>query len=85
MSRTLSIELAGLSREELQIIELRYRDGLSIADIARATSQEPKALYRRLRRLLDDLRAKLERHGLSRSEVLEVLGRDDVEILRRAT
>lgn len=72
--RALAAQLARLSPGDRQIIDMRYAQGMSVADIARSTSRDPKLLYRRLQRLLDDLRRLLEAQGVSRAEVAEVIG-----------
>jgi RNA polymerase sigma factor for flagellar operon FliA len=81
-AQALAAELARLSPEEARIIEMRYAQGLTIADIARVTSRDAKPLYRRLQRLLDDMRHRLEAHGVSGREVLEMIGGQEVDLPR---
>lgn len=78
-SRILADELARLAPDDRELLTSRFRDGLSVADIARATGQDSKVLYRRLKRLLQELRANLEAHGVEGSAILELAG-SDVEI-----
>ncbi len=54
-------------------MRLRFHEGLTVADIARTTGLEQKALYRRMDGLLRGLRSALEREGVG-PEVLELLG-----------
>jgi RNA polymerase sigma factor (sigma-70 family) len=78
-SRVLAHELARLAPDDRDLLTSRFRDGLSVADIARATGQDSKLLYRRLKRLLRELRADLEAHGVEGAAVLE-LTRSDFEL-----
>ena len=59
--------------EDLRILTMRFKDGLSIAAIARAVSLDQKALYRRIARLLRKLEHGLKVRGVARSEALEAL------------
>jgi RNA polymerase sigma factor (sigma-70 family) len=72
----LAVELSRLAPDDLELLKSRFRDGASVADIARATGQDSKLLYRRLKRVLQELRANLEARGVDRSEVLELAGSD---------
>jgi RNA polymerase sigma factor (sigma-70 family) len=65
--------LAELNPEEQVIVRMRFWEGLSVADAARALGHDQKPLYRRLERALEQLRAHLERRGLSRGDVMTLL------------
>jgi RNA polymerase sigma factor for flagellar operon FliA len=54
-----------LEPEDRLILRLRFECNLSIAHIARALHLEQKPLYRRIDRLLLELRAQVERQGLT--------------------
>jgi RNA polymerase sigma factor (sigma-70 family) len=71
--RALQQALAPLGEEDRVILTMRFWQGDSVADIARALHLEQKPLYRRLDRLLARLREDLERQGLSRQAVAEML------------
>ncbi|MGH9308790.1 MAG: RNA polymerase sigma factor [Vicinamibacterales bacterium] len=75
-SQILAAELARLAPDDQELLKSRFRDGLSVADIARSTGQDSKVLYRRLKRLLQELRASLEARGVEGSAVLELAGSD---------
>jgi RNA polymerase sigma factor (sigma-70 family) len=75
-SQILADELARLAPDDRELLKSRFRDGLSVADIARSTGQDSKMLYRRLKRLLQELRARLEAHGVEASAILELAGSD---------
>ena len=55
--------LIALDPADRALIDLRFRAGLGVADIARAMQVEQKPLYRRFERLLSDLRRRLEMHA----------------------
>ena len=55
--------LMALDPADRALIDLRFRAGLGVADIARAMQVEQKPLYRRFERLLSDLRRRLEAHA----------------------
>ena len=69
----LTAALAGLEAEDRIIVSMRFLDGCSVAEVARALSLEQKSLYRRLDRLLQQLRLLLEQHGVSRDTIGEML------------
>jgi RNA polymerase sigma factor (sigma-70 family) len=51
--------LRALPAQDHLLVTLRYRDGLSVADAARVLEVDPKPLYRRIERILGQLRAVL--------------------------
>src|SRR5258708_11804305 len=55
------------------IIAMRFEDGRTVADIATVLRLDQKSLYRRLEKLLRQLRAGLESDGVTPAEVREVL------------
>ncbi|MEO6525471.1 MAG: sigma-70 family RNA polymerase sigma factor [Gemmatimonadaceae bacterium] len=70
----LSEAVDGLPAEDGVMVRLRYWQGLSVADVARALDVPQKPLYRRLERALVALRAELERRGVDREQVRALLG-----------
>lgn len=61
------------------ILRMRFFDNFGIADIARALSLEAKPLYRRIEKLLTELRTSLENAGVTAqvaAELLELRGFD---------
>jgi RNA polymerase sigma factor (sigma-70 family) len=72
-------EMLGLLRQALQdlpdqdrlIALLRVR--FPIVDVAKALHLEQKALYRRIEKIFKEVRAKLERMGVSAEEIREIL------------
>jgi RNA polymerase sigma factor (sigma-70 family) len=72
--------LRATSAQDRQILKLRFFNGLSIATIARRLQLDQKRLYRRLHRLLNRLRATLERKGVLAADVLPALSRSDASL-----
>jgi RNA polymerase sigma factor for flagellar operon FliA len=62
-----------LPGEDRVMVRLRFWQGLSVADVARALAVPQKPLYRRLERVLAGLRAELERRGVDREAVQALL------------
>lgn len=68
----LSRAVAQLEPEDRVIIRMHYFDGLSVADVARGLGIEQKRLYPRLKKLLEELCARLKGDGIG-AEYLEWL------------
>ena len=56
--------LATLANEDQLIIKLRFYEGLSVADVARALGLPQKPLYTRIARLLESLSVSLKSEGI---------------------
>lgn len=65
--------MAGLSVEDRLILRMRYWEGSSVAEIGRALRLDQKPLYRRLERLLAQLRRELAAAGVVHDAVSELL------------
>ena len=65
--------LGTLPDDDRLILKMRYESDLQIVEIARALHLEAKPLYRRIERLVKDLRAALEREGIEGKMVAEIL------------
>jgi RNA polymerase sigma factor (sigma-70 family) len=65
--------VAQLQDEDRLFMNLLYVDGRKVAEAAAILQADQKALYRRRDRLLVELRHHLEREGIARNEVAEVL------------
>jgi len=72
--------LRDLEPAERQLLRLRYRQGQSVADIARATGLDQKRLYRMFGRALERLRAALESCHVGLGDVRSVTGNGRVEV-----
>jgi RNA polymerase sigma factor for flagellar operon FliA len=62
-----------LASQDRLILRMRFDDGATVADIARLLQLEPKPLYRRIERMLAELRAALEAVGIRASDAADVL------------
>jgi len=72
-SGLLRAALDALPAQDRLIVRMLVGDDMSIADIARTLKLEQKPLYRRVERLLGDLRSRLEQDGLSANDVADLL------------
>jgi RNA polymerase sigma factor for flagellar operon FliA len=80
MDGALAAALDRLADDERLLLRLRFREDLSVADIARLLKIDQKPLYRRLERLKTGLRRELEAAGIRRDLVLALVGAPDVEL-----
>jgi RNA polymerase sigma factor (sigma-70 family) len=64
--------LKTLTAEEQVLV--RMRTELKVSDIARLRGLEQKPLYKRLDKIYEKLRKELERHGVRRQDVADLLG-----------
>jgi RNA polymerase sigma factor for flagellar operon FliA len=74
----LSYALASLDTEDRLLVTMRFLDGHTVAQIARALRIEQKPLYRRLDRLMVSLRQTLEAEGITADDAGELLSRTDL-------
>lgn len=72
--------LEGQTGQDRLVLKMRFEDDFSVADIARALRLDQKALYRRLARLLGQLREGLEEAGVRAGEVSELLGSTGADV-----
>ena len=75
--------IAGLAGDDRLILKMRFGDGFTVAKIASTLQVEQRLLYRRLEKLLLELKLQLTREGVEPEEVKELIGRPDVEIRLR--
>lgn len=68
------------SEDDRLLLRLRYQSGTSVADIARMLGVAQKPLYRRLQRLLTDLRACLQRHNIGAHDIENVIGNGGIGV-----
>lgn len=73
----LGTALGELDLEDQLIVQMRFAKEETVADVARALSLEQKPLYRRVQRLRTRLRGLLERAGLQRDEIRDLLDDGD--------
>jgi RNA polymerase sigma factor (sigma-70 family) len=69
----LQAEVAAMAPQDRLILRLRFDDGRTVADIAAMLRLEQKPLYRRLEKILRDLRTGLEARGVDAAAVSELI------------
>lgn len=69
----LGAAVSNLDPQDRLIVKMRFVDDFTIAEIARALGLKQKPLYRRIERLLTELRDTLQQAGLTSTEVAQVL------------
>ena len=74
MSDVIRVAMAVLPPQDRVILRLRFREGASIADIARALGTEQRPLYRRVESLLASLRRALLAAGLDARAAADLIG-----------
>jgi RNA polymerase sigma factor for flagellar operon FliA len=72
--------MEGLHAQDRLIFALRFHDGRTMVDIAKALRLAQKALYRRVERLLRALQAELKAGGIDGEAALEIFARAAVSI-----
>ncbi|HEX6100111.1 MAG TPA: sigma-70 family RNA polymerase sigma factor [Thermoanaerobaculia bacterium] len=67
--------------EDLRLIlQLRFVNGMTVAQIARALQREQKLLYRMLERCMHEIQDEIVAAGVRREDVLDLIGRDDIAL-----
>ena len=77
-ARTLATLVRALPSEDRCLLQRLYRDGRSVAAIARELPCDQKSLYRRFDHLRGQLRAGLEAAGIEADVVLPLVGQRDI-------
>lgn len=72
----LSEAMAELDARDRLIMEMRFTDGHRVQDIARLLELEPKPLYRRIEKVLAELRRGLEARGVSATDAIEAIAHE---------
>jgi RNA polymerase sigma factor for flagellar operon FliA len=72
--------MAGLEAQDRLILALRFQDGRTVVEIARMLRLDQKGLYRRLDRLLKDLRGAMAAQGVDSAAALEIFESPAVSI-----
>jgi RNA polymerase sigma factor for flagellar operon FliA len=80
VSGVLKTLMAAADPQDRLILALRFEDGRTVADIAATLRLDQKSLYRRLERLLRDLRKGFEAEGIDSRAVMEMLEGPAVDI-----
>ncbi|HEY2324217.1 MAG TPA: sigma-70 family RNA polymerase sigma factor [Thermoanaerobaculia bacterium] len=77
VSAIVSALLSRVPDEEQLILQLRFEDGMTVAQISRALQIDQKVTYRRIERRMRELKAELLGAGVDPRDVLDLIGRDD--------
>lgn len=72
--------ISRLTPVEVVMAKMRYFDGLSVADIARALGVKQKPMYRHMERVMGQLRTDLERAGIDRRRLRDFLDDGDRDV-----
>lgn len=72
--------LSGLDPQDVLLMKMSFRDGFSVATIARALAIQPRVLYYRREVCLKQLRQELENRGLTWDHVKKILGWDGLSL-----
>jgi DNA-directed RNA polymerase specialized sigma subunit len=80
LSNAMRDALAGLDPRDRLLLQLRFESRMRGPQIARSMHIEQKLLYRRLEKLLRDLRAELERAGIDRREIADLIGHEGADL-----
>jgi RNA polymerase sigma factor (sigma-70 family) len=77
VSSVMNASMDKLPDQDRAILQLRFQDGMTVAQIARAFRLDQKLLYRRIERHMRDIRKQIESSGLASADVLDLIGRDE--------
>ncbi len=75
--------IAGLDAEDQVILRMRFANAMRVPDIARILNLDMKKLYKRIDKLLIRLKSALEKAGIQRSEIDDLLVHGDQDICLR--
>jgi len=80
VAAALKAAMAGLDAQDRLVLALRFEDGRTVVEIAGMLKLDQKGLYRRLERLLKDLRNALQAQGIESAAVMEMFDSPAVSI-----
>ncbi len=80
IARTLDSVDSSLGTEDRLILQLRFRNGRKVPEIARVVHLDPKKIYKRLEKLFAMLRRALETVGVGPADIALLLARGDHDI-----
>ena len=78
-AEALTEAIATLDDADHLILRLRFADGFTVARIAQVIGHDQRALYRRFDQVMAKLKAALLAHGVSASDIVELLGSPSVD------
>lgn len=77
---SLAAAIDALPSSDRMLLKLRFREGLTVAEVARLMRLDAKPLYRRLEQLMVRLRRELEGRGVHAERVFKLLDQADAEL-----
>ena len=80
LSRAMCDAIGRLPENDRLLLQLRFESRMTVAQISRAMQIEQKLLYRRMDKLMRDLRVELERAGIDPREAADLIGREGAEL-----
>lgn len=78
LSQLMSGMIERLPAEDRLVLQLRFENGMTVAQVARALGLDQKLTYRRIERNMHEIRRELERSGIASRDVSDLIGRDEV-------
>jgi RNA polymerase sigma factor (sigma-70 family) len=69
-----------LPEHDRLLLQLRFESRMTVAQISRSMQIEQKLLYRRMDKLMRDLRAELERAGIDPRDAADLIGREGAQL-----
>jgi RNA polymerase sigma factor for flagellar operon FliA len=61
------------------VLQLRFEQGMTVAQIARALGRDQKFLYRQIERRMREIAAEVQASGVAPRAVLDLIGRDETD------
>jgi DNA-directed RNA polymerase specialized sigma24 family protein len=78
ISAVVSQHIETLPEDDQLLLRLRFESEMTVAQISRSLKTDQPLLYRRLYKLFQELRTKLERAGIAAADVAALIGKDTV-------
>jgi RNA polymerase sigma factor (sigma-70 family) len=80
VSGVMAAAIQKLLEQDRLIMQLRFEEGMTVPQIARALQLDQRQLYHRLERCTLELRRELEREGIAARDVADLIGRSETLI-----
>ncbi len=80
ISQAMREVIARLPEHDRLLLQLQFESRMNVAQISRSMQIEQKLLYRRKEKLLKDLRAELERAGITPRDAADLIGREGAQL-----
>jgi RNA polymerase sigma factor for flagellar operon FliA len=77
LRQLLGAAFAQMPDDDRLVLQLRFEQGMTVAQIARALQRDQKFLYRQIERRMREIRAAIEQSGVASQDVLDLIGQDE--------